>query len=48
MVTLPSVPEKDGFIGYWEDESGNICEEGTTYYLDNPIHKFIAKYISIE
>jgi len=47
-VTFPPVPEKEGFIGYWEDETGNLYESETTCILENPINKFFAKYISTE
>ncbi len=43
-VTLPEVPKKEGYIGYWGTEGGSTYEEGSTCYVDGLYKNFYASY----
>lgn len=42
--TLPDVPEKDGFIGYWTDEDGRSYNVNSTLTIEVLNKKFYASY----
>ena len=43
-IELPAIPEKEGFLGKWQDESGNTYYAGDYVKLYNITCTFTAKY----
>ena len=48
ISNLPPVPEREGFVGHWEDEEGNIYPEDEAFYLEDDLLVLTSRYIELE